>query len=89
MAGKSLKCKVCGGPLPEQALIVIGSLRYPGMNKPVRCFAASVMDATHFDYITRASQAVCGHWCAVRLISRKLEEVMDGPQAAAREKVSA
>jgi len=88
---EGLKCKVCGGPLPEKALIVIGSLRAPVLNKPVRTVSVVVLESEGFAYPTLRSNAVCGHWCAMKRISQKVEEVMDGPKAAEamKEKVPA
>jgi len=81
---KSLKCRECGGPLPEKALIVIGSLRAPVLNKPVRTVSVVVLESEGFAYQTLRGSGVCGHWCAMARISRKVEEVMDGPKDAAR-----
>jgi len=88
---ESLKCRVCGGPQPEKALLVIGSIGLIQASKSPRVFSVSILEADDFHYVTRRNSGVCGHWCALRLISSKVEEVMDGPKAAEamKEKVPA
>ena len=82
MATQGPECRVCGGPLPERALLVIGSMGSTASNMAPRAFSVTVMDSDGFNHITLQNNGLCGHWCAIQKIGLKMDAFMDGSRAA-------
>lgn len=71
------KCIQCGGPLPEDALIVkAADMPLYKINVKRRNVTVVAFNADDFALPTKVCNGVCGYWCALGIFGEGLDALL-------------